>query len=522
MGKGKISWKWLSIIAGVTAVAIAVTLGVCFSRKEEICATGFCYDKFNLELASEGSYLFSPYGDVIALQGDVPFWAQSMDGRTAVWGWEDRTFSVVSEHGIRHIDQKVGEYLDGSDRATIFVSAYGDVVYFFDEFSFDANQMNLWRYNVAEDELVQVDTIGGAAFPCVVSPDGSAFAINEYTGTAGVNISIYHDNEKLGTWNIMEFYVAINFVTDDGVAFVSDVSTPLQSISEEGQFAYPGLEGRQPQSIYFNQDGTEILVNLVYGGCHYYQVAQGAMQSHVQLTESGLQPYLIQTMQRSYGDVSFDSDFEDDFSTTLNVASFRDINLKDTVTEQRVKLTEENILVYQEGSELMEGTLASSGTYMMYVDENGDYFYTDTEDEEGNYELLWEASDSDVDYVIHTTGRKSFYYVDEDGNFWYAKQGTESRICSSRKWSTVTNWVVEDATDTVYFIEDGTLYCCREGGELVEMMDMEDEFSGDMEYFILLPDTSAGVYCAATDGMMEEAAFCRLYADGSYQMMETE
>lgn len=538
MTKGNIQWKWIAVIAVVTVLAVAITLGICILQKEELCAPGFTYENFvDLRDTYNAKYVATPQGDVLVLEGTNYTCVTSADHQTQVGINDNHTLTVMSRHGVQTVNQTVNKYYYDALR----ISFYGDAVYFFDNENLVTGVNTLWRYDVATNTTVQMDAIEGAMYPGVVSPNGKYFAAVDASGDTRVVVYLYEDGEKIRTWK-MDSFVELYHLTDDGTLFFRDVTAELKSIQDEEPVVFMEASGSVLDHILFNRDATEIILNMSgavsNAGCYYYEVEQdGGIKSQTKLKEAGeitLFPMAEEaganTMKVLLGQ----------YHAVLDVASFRDINLLDTETGQRVKLTKrdinvqdpeneqqmnltENALVYQENSETMQGMLVPSGKYILYIDANGDYFYTDTEDTEGAYHLFWEASKCDVDLVLHVTGQKSIYYQDSEMNLHYTNGKKDVCLLSAEEWSAgVSTYTVEDATDTLYFILDDVLYYAHKGGSVKKMADIEKLFPVQKDIYLIIGDTAAGVYCYGRNRIMEEEniVFYRLYPDGSYHLME--
>lgn len=513
MGKRTISWKWLAIIAGVTAVAVAGTLGVCLLQpKEAACAPGFSYGQFESLM---GDCIVSPFGDVFQLQDEGLDGSSitSANGQTMVCSGEAGLLTVFSRHGAVVLEQPLPNW---GLSAIAYISFQGNTIYFFAEEQSDRQAMTLWCYDVESNTSTQIASFPDILLNGVVSPYGSYFAVMDGTNT----VHIYNRYGEVQTWPVTA-ETTLYFLTDDGALFFGDGT--LQSLYEGKQYSYT-TEQDNFQNVMINKDGTELLVNLGAGESILCQAQQGIPQQGIYLDTAGNLAVMQETMLD--GVVVFTPERTMLCEVTndcvvYGVDSFRDLNLVDESTGERVKLTEDYKAVYQENSGNMQSMLATSGKYIMYIDANGDYFYTDTEDVEGNYKLLWEASKADEPELVYMTGQKSFYYMDAAGNLHYTKLGKDKVLLEAERWMLVgPAFDFEDATDTLYFMEDGILYCCREGGSVRRIADSTQLFPQATEVFLSsVTETPNGVYCYGYDEAGEFLC-CRLYADGSYQMIE--
>lgn len=516
----KISWKWLTVIAGVTALAVALTMGVCFSQSEETaCAPGFSYGKF-VRLSND--VVASPFGDIFQLPEDSESLYDSAflspNGETMLCSGDAGRLTVFSRYGAHVLEQPM---TDWSILSTVNVSFYGEVVYFFAEEQSDRDVAALWYYDVAQGASTQITSFSDVLFNGVVSPHGEYFAIMDGDNT----IHIYNKDKEMKTWPGTPD-TALYFLTDDGVLFFGD--SDLQSLYGEEQISYTTTKN-EFKNVLFNKDGTEMIVNRQDDISMLYQVQQGVPTQTVPFYGTGDLAVMHPTMMTADLTASVIVPSESTLKCRMNtncfvydVDSFRELNLVNEATGERAKLTEDNELIYQENSAAMERMLATSGKYIMYIDANGDYYYTDTDDETGEYKLLWEASKCDVQEVLYITGQKSFYYMDSELNVHYAKANKDTVIVKGEQWNRVAwYYTIEDTTDTLYFMDDGVMYCCREGGSVRKIVDCKKIFP-DYEYERMSNENAAGVYCYGETEAGDITGFCRVYADGSYQLIEAE
>ncbi len=511
MMKQFLHWKWLAILAGVTVLAVGITLGVCFSRQEETLAPGFTYANFyNVQQMGDTSYVISPTGDLLAIEGTYSYLYTSMDKETLVWGWGDKTFTVASGHGVQY----VGKTVNRLTYAALFISHDGEVIYFIDNEEFNDSQNSLWRYDVASGEVERLDTILTYLRGGMVSPGGNYFAMLEVE-EEGSFIHLY-DKEKRVQSYATDDTVQLYFVTDNGTVFYGDMSSEFQSVhGTDEPVVYEELQ-YDLGTVLFNKDCTEILANG--NGCHFYQLENDVVKTHVQLKEAGGLAFFMDTNEFESTTMKVTGNTN---SNILDIVSFREINLKDMETGERVKLTDANTLVYQEGSGYMNGQLVPGGAFLVYIDANGDYFYTETDDVNGEYKLLWEASkyEGTMKLPVGISSRKSIYYTDmEEGNLHYVKDGKDIIICPADIWS-INNGILQLDTDTIYFTTADGVYYSNEGGKYRKLFEIHDVFPKDIEYFDL-SYTNGQVYCNAWSDDYSTVAFYKLYADGTYQLME--
>lgn len=526
MAKGKIHWKWLAIMAGVTAVTVVVTLVLCFWQGNGVgkVAPGFTYDDFVTFYPDENmTYLASPDGTVYAMdntgsEADTSLYLSvtSMDGRTMVYPRADGSIMVISPEGIRTLEQKV--YLSDS-LWPLYISFYGEVAYFFAQDTENTEYAALWRYDVKKDSAIQLNSFSTQITECVVSPGGNSFAFVDESH----NLQVYtyeNGQVQIQTWPVA-YETTLYFVTDEGAAFFADPAGGLQSLRNKTEiYRFSNTENSNLTYVWFNKDATEMIVNTAANGCYLAVLEQGVVQETVSLKDTGnlemftnqteLNPLMKNTMMRVKGL----------YYAVVAVDSFRDLNLRDSETAERVKLTADNRLIYQANSANMKGELASSGQFILYTDANGDYFYTDTTDEEGTYNALWAASEYDIFYIMKATGQKSFYYVDLDSNLKYHGAGKDKVLCKAEQWATVNEWAIEDATDTIYYIEGDVLYCSRGGASPRKIASLDKLFSSERGHATIEFDTSAGVYCYAVNEETGELRIYRLFSDGDYRLIK--
>ncbi len=501
---------WIGTIAGVTVLAVAITLGVCFSQQEENLAPGFTYANFyNVQQLGDTSYVISPTGDLLAIEGTYSYFYTSMDKETLVWGWEDKTFTVASEYGVQYVDKTVNRLT----YAALFISHDGEVIYFIDNEEFNDSQNSLWRLDVASGKVERLDTILTYLQGGMVSPCGNYFAMLK-RGDKVSTISLY-DKEKLVRTYTVSADVTLYFVTDNGTIFYGDDFSAFQSVSGSAEpVVYEELQ-YDLGLVMFNRDCTEIIANG--NGCHFYQLENDVVKNHVQLIEAGGLTVFTDTNLAENSTLKFSGGSN---YGVLDIASFRDVNLKDMETGERVKLTVENQLVYQEGSGYMNGLLVPGGTFLIYTDANGDYFYTDTDDVNGEYKLLWEASKYEEPVLLEgISNRKSVYYTDiEEGNLHYVKDGKDFIICPADIWDANSGTLHLD-TDTIYFTTEDGVYYSKKGSACRMLLDWKDVI-GPVPYQAELQYANGQVYCTIRNNDYSAVVFYRLYADGSYQLIE--
>lgn len=522
MVKGKISGKFLAVIAGATALAVAVTLLFCILTTEATCAPGFSYDDFAMFTVGSTSYLASPDGNVYALgnMGTTTAYltAVSMDRSTMVYPQSNGTFVVISPQGARVLEQQV-VYPTSSTWPTT-VSFYGDAVYLFAQDDENPGYAALWRYDVKNDSAIRLGNFLGGVTECVVSPNGDSFAMMDERHDIYI-FTCKNEAFELQTWPV-ENETKLYFLTDNGVLFFGEATGGLQSFqNKEIIYNFPDTQTENLKNVLFNQDATEMIVNLETGGCYLYTLKAGVVQDSVQLKQEGnLELFTDPATLFPVGSGNAIRQILGVQHAVVDVESFRQLNLRDAESAERVKLTKDNRLIYQENSAVMNGELAPGGKYILYQDAAGDYFYTDTDDEKGTFHVLWEASACDVFYTAAKTGHKSFYYGDLKGNFHYTKLGKDTVLWAKEQWDNVSQYVFDYATDTVYAVMGDTLYCSQAGERPHKIATISELFPGYMNPLTLFSDTSAGVYCYATNAATDEPVFYRLYEDGSYRLIE--
>lgn len=524
MVKKKIRWKWLAAIAGVTALAVAVSLCACILTAEEVCAPGFTCDGF-VPLYSNGStlYMASSDGNVYALEGmgtagsittTSYLSVTSLNRKTMVYPQLDGTFTVISPYGVRVLEQKVP--LSGLVQQTAQPSFDGNIVYFFARDAETSGNTALWRYDAKEDTATQLDTFTESVVDAVVSPKGDCFAVIDGT----YNARVYAKETTEVQTRAVSSEAKLFFLTDNGVLFFKEPIEGLQSLNAAKEiYAFPHTQVDNLAHVLFNRDATEMLVNLETGGCFWYTLKQGVVQDSVQLKESGNLELFMDDGAFSLLNDNMQK-IQSTNHTIVGVDSLRQMNLRDAETGERVKLTKDNALIYQENSASMYGDLAPGGQYIIYMDADADRFYTDTADEKGTYHLLWELPDFDEYMLMVTTGQKSYYYLDKAYNLCYTKLGKDTILSDAEEWNTVTEWSVEDATDTLYYIADDAIYYAREGARPRRVAKLDRLFPEEMTGVTLSNTTTAGMYCFAHDAQTGEPMFYRLYADGSYQLVD--
>ena len=189
--KRKTLLKWIAIFTCVAVVTVGVTLAVCFSNQEKILAPGFTFDHFSkIKQVGDTIYMLTPQGDILSINESYAYQCISLDKETMVCIWEDKTFTVVGPHGVQHVNQTVNRFTGSA----LFLSSYGDAIYFIDNEEFHGSQNSLWRYDVENNAAQKLDTITNELKGGMVSSDGTYFALLE----KGINASYIHlyDKEK--------------------------------------------------------------------------------------------------------------------------------------------------------------------------------------------------------------------------------------------------------------------------------------------------------------------------------------
>lgn len=491
--KKKTLFKWIAIFTCVAVVTVGVTLAVCFSNYEK---TGTREKKF---YDFDTNIIATPYGDIFAMEEDFSFRMTSADQSTMVYGWSDKTFSVISQYGLRHVGKKVNRLI----LSALFLSHDGEAIYFIDNEEFNYSTNSLWFYNVKKDTCEKVDTIAYALNGGMVSPKGKYVALLEQ-GDQGTIVHLYDKGQKVKSYEADQV-VQLCFVTDAGAVLYSDGNGNLKMLQDNDKIAL--TSEYTFQNVLINRDCTELIVNCD-DGCYFYRLKNDVVTEEVKLLDEGnLTAYINTPFVR-----------EDTFSV-LNVDSFCDVNLKNTSTQHRCKLTKDGRLIVQEGSDTMHGNLALGGAYMYYIDDNGDYFYTNTDDENGKYHLLWEASACDIlpGYDLLITANRSVYYWDMERNLHYVNDGKDWILWPAELVSEVRSYAGDPFSDVIYWATEDAVYYSSKGKAPRKMFDIEDVFTEGQTQIILMAVGYDQVYCYAEG---EDMVFCQLFANGKYHVME--
>lgn len=510
--KRKTLLKWIAILTCVTLATVGGTLAVCFSKQEKLPAPGFTFQNFHImQLTKKTTYVDIAGGDILAMDGDGVYFCDSMDRETLAWIWEDKTFTVISPYGVQYVDKTVNRLTD----MALFLSFDGDVIYFIDNEEFNDSQNSLWRYDVEKNTVAKIDTIVNFLQGGMISPCGNYFALLEKSAETAY-IHLYNQEEKVKTYTTSGI-ATLYFVTDDGTIFYGDADATFQSVSgKEEPVVYEELQD-DLKNIMFNRDCTEIIANCTEGGCYLYRLEDSKVVAKEHLKETGGLGIFEDTIE---GVMDCLKVVEGTNYSVVDVASFQEINLKDENTGDRVKLTGRDTLVYQEGSGKMEPTLAPGGAFLYYVDSNGDYFYTDTHDVNGEYHLLWEASQYEGFSLVGITCQKSIYFSDEYGNLCYGKGDQMAVLYYDDAWEDIEKATLNRVTDTIYFIEGNKTYYSNAGSPCKKLFKMRTVFPDEIDFYQLYTATNQ-TYCIGLSEDGSSVVFCKLYPDGSYQLVDS-